>query len=176
MNIVPIPNLSDCEEIAVITRPHGVDGEVLVSAKNIDYEDFKDFDFVFFQLQERLVPFFIEKVTIKSNSLFVKFEDISTIEKAELYCGTKIYMNFESEVDAEDVDSEFVGYSVIDEREQQKIGVVQEVFEYSMNILLDVLRSDNTSVLIPFANELVKEINDEEKKIIMEIPEGLLDA
>lgn len=176
MNIVPIPNLSDCEEIAVITRPHGVDGEVLVSVKNIDYEDFKDFDFVFFQLQERLVPFFIEKVTIKSNSLFVKFEDISTIEKAELYCGTKIYMNFESEVDAEDVDSEFVGYSVIDEREQQKIGVVQEVVEYSMNILLDVLRSDNTSVLIPFANELVKEINDEEKKIIMEIPEGLLDA
>lgn len=176
MNIVPIPNLSDCEEIAVITRPHGVDGEVLVSVKNIDYEDFKDFDFVFFQLQERLVPFFIEKVTIKSNSLFVKFEDISTIEKAELYCGTKIYMNFESEVDAEDVDSEFVGYSVIDEREQQKIGVVQEVFEYSMNILLDVLRSDNISVLIPFANELVKEINDEEKKIIMEIPEGLLDA
>ncbi len=176
MNIVPVPNLSDCEEIAVITRPHGVDGEVLVSVKNIDYEDFKDFDFVFFQLQERLVPFFIEKVTIKSNSLFVKFEDISTIEKAELYCGTKIFMEIESDSEVEESDFEYVGYSVVDVSNQQKIGVVHDVVAYSMNILLDVLNLDNISVLIPFADDLVKEINDNEKKIIMEIPEGLLDA
>lgn len=176
MNIVPIPNLSDCEEIAVITRPHGVEGEVLVSVKNIDYEDFKDFDFVFFQLQERLVPFFIEKVTIKSNSLFIKFEDIQTIEKAELYCGTKIYMELESESADEEMGSEFVGFSVVDVKNQQTIGIIQEVIVYSLNVVLDVLRPNKTSVLIPFAEELVKDINESDKKIVMEIPEGLLDA
>lgn len=176
MNIVSIPNISDCEEIAVITRPHGVDGEVLVSVKNVDYEDFKDFGFVFFQLQERLVPFFIEKVTIKSNSLFVKFEDIQTIEKAELYCGTKIFMEFDSESSEEEIDSELVGFTIIDAKNKQKIGVVQEVIVYSMNVVLDVLQTNNTSVLIPFADELVKDFNEDDKKIIMEIPEGLLDA
>ena len=79
-------------------------------------------------------------------------------------------------VDAEDVDSEFVGYSVVDVKNQQTIGIIQEVIVYSMNVVLDVLRPNKTSVLIPFAEELVKDINESDKKIVMEIPEGLLDA
>ena len=66
MNIREVPDIQQCVEIGTISRPHGKDGEVLVSAKNIDYEDFQDLKYVFFRLQERLVPFFIESVMLSA--------------------------------------------------------------------------------------------------------------
>lgn len=175
MNIREVPETSHCIEIGMITRPHGKDGEVLVSAKNIDYEDFRELKYVFFRLQERMVPFFIDSVTIKSNSLFVKFEDISTMEKAEQYCSTRLYIENDGDSENEESDDDRIGFTVIDNATHQEIGKIHEIIAYSMNVVLDVTRADGTSVLLPYAEDLLVDLNEEHQTITLRIPEGLLE-
>ncbi|MCQ2959397.1 MAG: ribosome maturation factor RimM [Bacteroidales bacterium] len=175
MNIKTVPDINNCVEVGKIVRPHGKDGEVLVALTNIDASDFQENDFVFFCLQERLVPFYMESVSLKSNSVFVRFEDIKTMEKAELYSSTKLYLESAGDDETDDYDSEFIGYSVVDYKTNEKIGEIQEVIAYSMNVVLDIKRADGSSVLIPFAEDLLKECSEEQKLLVMEIPDGLLD-
>ena len=176
MNIQSIPSISQCVEVGTIARPHGKEGEVLVNSKNIVQEDFKDLPYVFFCLQERLVPFFIQSVTLKNNSVFIQFEDIQTMGKAELYAGTKIYIEAdENDAEDESEDLKLEGYTVIDATTRKEIGVIQNVIAYSMNIVLDVKKSDGNSVLLPLADELVKECDEAEKKLVLTIADGLLE-
>jgi len=171
-----IPDIKKCIEIGTISRPHGKDGEVLVSTKNVDIVEFTEYEYVYLCRQERLVPFFIESASIKSNSLFVKFEDIKYIEKAEIYCGTKIYGELSEDAEEDPIDTNLVGFSVIDSNTHETIGTIQEVISYSMNTVFDVKQANNNSVLIPFAEALFKGIDEDAKTITMEIPDGILEA
>ena len=98
------------------------------------------------------------------------------MEKAELYVGTKIYIEAD-ENDAEDEyeDLKLEGYTVIDATTRKEIGVIQDVIAYSMNIVLDVKKSEGDSVLLPLADELVKECDETGKKLVLTIAEGLLE-
>ncbi len=176
MTYKEIPDIKKCIEIGTITRPHGKDGEVLVSPKNIDITEFTEYEYVFLCRQERLVPFFIESASVKSNTLFVKFEDIQSLEKAEMYCGSKIYLEQAENTEEESIDSDLVGFSVIDSNTLENIGTIQEVITYSMNTVFDVKQKNNNSVLIPFAEALFKGIDEAAKTITMEIPDGILEA
>ncbi len=176
MKYKDIPEIDNCLEIGSISRPHGKDGEVLLSIKNVDYEDIQDMPYLFLCRQERLVPFFIEKATIKSNSFFVKFEDINSLEKAEQYCGTKIYIESAESEEDELQEDELVGYAVINSTTNETIGTIQEVIAYSINVVFDVKKKDGSSILLPFAEDLLKEINDEQKTITLIIPDGILEA
>ena len=176
MNIHHIPTISQCIEVGTIARPHGKEGEVLVNIKNVNINDFKDVPYLFFCLQERLVPFFVQTVTFKNNSVFIQFEDIKTMEKAELYTGTKLYLEAENcslEEDSEQLNLE--GFTVIDATTKNVIGIIQEVITYSMNIVLDVKKTDGNSVLLPLADDLIKECDETEKKLILNIPDGILE-
>ncbi len=176
MKYKEIPEINNCLEIGYISRPHGKDGEVLLSIKNVDYEDIQDMPYLFLCKQERLVPFFIEKATIKSNSFFVKFEDINSLEKAEQYCGTKIYIESEEDGDEDIQDNDLVGFSVINHATNESIGCIQEVIAYSLNVVFDVKKKDGSSVLIPFAEDLLHEVNEELQTITLDIPDGILEA
>lgn len=176
MNIHHIPTISQCIEVGTIARPHGKEGEVLVNIKNVNIDDFKDVPYLFFCLQERLVPFFIQKVTVKNNSVFIQFEDIKTMEKAELYVGTKLYLEAENctaEEDTEPLDLE--GFTIVDATTRKEIGIIQEVITYSMNIVLDVKKPDGDSVLLPLADDLIKECDETGKKLVLTIPDGILE-
>lgn len=176
MTYKEIPDIKRCIEIGKISRPHGKDGEVLVSTKNIDIAEFTKYEYVFLCRQERLVPFFIESASVKSNSLFVKFEDITSIEKSEIYCGTKIYAELSEDAEDDSIDMNLIGFSVINSNTLEIIGTIQEVISYSMNTVFDVKQKNNNSVLIPFAEALFKGIDEDAKTITMEIPDGILEA
>lgn len=175
MNIKEIPDIAECVEVGCISRPHGTDGEVLVSLKNIDAEDFSNRKYVFFRLQERLVPFFIESTTLKSNSVFVKFDGIETLTRAELYVSTKLYVESDGIEDQDEESTDIEGFTVINGNTGQPVGIIREVIAYSMNVVLDVQRANGESALIPYADELVQEFDEQQKLIVMHIPDGLLE-
>ncbi|MBP5582581.1 MAG: 16S rRNA processing protein RimM [Bacteroidales bacterium] len=176
MNIQTVPTKSQCVEVGTIVRPHGREGEVLVSIKNVDIDDFKDLSYLFFCLQERLVPFFIQTVSFKNNSVFIQFEDIHTMERAEMYVGTKLYLEAENCTSEEKIEQlELEGFTVIDAASQKEIGIIQEVISYSMNIVLDVKCSDGNSVLLPLADELIKECDESGRRLVLTIPDGIIE-
>ena len=92
------------------------------------------------------------------------------------YINSKFYISekkkdiLEIEVsDFEDVK----GYRVHDEK-GNKIGTVLEFIDISQNPLLN-LKTKNGEVVIPANDDLVIEVDDDEKLIVMIIPDGILD-
>lgn len=69
---------------------------------------------------------------------------------------------------------ELLGMAV-DTVDGRSIGRVREVFEAVPNDLLEVLDDDGAVRLIPFADRIVRELDRERRRLLIEPPEGLLD-
>ena len=83
-----------------------------------------------------------------------------------------------ADVDEEDLVGEmtwdsFIGYQVIDEV-QGKIGEITDVDESTINVLLQIDR-EGEEVLLPAVEELILSADHENKRLIVSLPEGLLD-
>ncbi len=62
----------------------------------------------------------------------------------------------------------------VESRDGEAIGEVVEVYELSPVHLLQVARESGT-VLIPFARDMVRRLDREGKRLVMDLPDGLLD-
>ena len=67
----------------------------------------------------------------------------------------------------------FVGFDLID-KQAGLIGEIAEIDQTTENALFVVLRDDE-ELLIPVGDDYIREIDHENKKICVELPEGLLD-
>jgi len=78
----------DIFPIGQINKPHGINGEMAFSFTS-DVFDSEDVSYFIIERQGIFVPFFIEEYRFKSNeTALVKFEGISSDEKARSFSGT----------------------------------------------------------------------------------------
>ncbi|MDE5418407.1 ribosome maturation factor RimM [Labilibaculum sp. DW002] len=172
--------IEDCYLAGTFTKTHGVKGE-LVAKKSSDLLEKYKLESVLVDIDGGLVPFFIPKKGItprNHSSVRIQLEDLDSEAKAQRFIGCDIYILMKDVPDfieeEEDIDPNvLIGFVYIDE-ERGEIGTIEDIQDYSGNIVL-VLELNGQEVLIPFADENFIEINEEEKSIIMETPDGLLD-
>ena len=101
---------------------------------------------------------------------------MKTLEEASKLVGTAVYLPLEllPEKDGNDFYShEVVGFLVVDE-EKGELGNVREIIEYPTQSLIQIIK-DGKEVLIPIHDDIIKEVNREEKKIYIKAPNGLID-
>jgi len=163
----------DIFPIGQIQKPHGVKGELSFSF-NTDAFDRDDCRFFILEIENILVPFFVEEYRFKSqNSGFVKFEDIDTENEARELCGKTIFIQkkFMTEVGDKNVSNirYFVGFKIIDNK--TSLGKITAVNDDTANILFKL----ENNLLIPFSEEYIIHINHAKRQIFMQLPEGLLD-
>jgi 16S rRNA processing protein RimM len=160
-----------------LLKTSGIKGEVLLKFNNDCPEEIQKLESIFIDVDNKLVPFFIEKIKSKSSSTaVVNFEGIISEEKSEEFIGLDFYISYE-QVDLLNVSAdEFIdvaGYNVKDQN-SKLIGVVIEYIDIAKNPLLNV-KTQNGEILIPAKDELIIEVDDDLKEILINIPEGLLD-
>jgi 16S rRNA processing protein RimM len=63
----------------------------------------------------------------------------------------------------------------VDTIDGQHVGRVQEVFETEPHHLLEVVADDGRSRLIPFAERIIREIDREQRRLVIDPPAGLLE-
>ena len=71
---------------------------------------------------------------------------------------------------------ELVGFDLIDANDDSLVGEVENVFEAGPQTLLSIKHKTEKEVLIPLTDELIKEIDKENNRLYMYIPEGLVDV
>lgn len=153
--------------IGVIGKTHGVKGELNFTFKD-DVFDRVDADYLVLLVDGILVPFFIEEYRFRSDErVLIKFCDIDTVERAQELVGVEVYFphslsdkSVEESMNWED----FIGFTIND------IGEITSVDDSTENVLFEV-----KGILIPAAEELIQDIDLDNKKITMDIPSGLLD-
>lgn len=169
----------NCVCIGRIVRTHGIHGQlVVVSDFDLSSDNVKEV--VLVNIDGGLVPFFVAEGGWKirdHQSYFLHLDHLNCKEKAENYCGLEVYLiNYSPpEIDAtEDEYGYLQDYEVYDELDNL-LGKVEELLDYSGNILLKVISSEKKELLLPFVEEQLLSINQETKQIHLQIPQGLLE-
>ena len=167
----------DCFYLGKIVKKYSFKGELLVKLDTDDPSIYTKMESVFIDKNKNLIPFFIERSSLhKSTLLRVKFEDIDSEEdadkllKSELYLpleflpqltGNKFYYHEIFGFEAEDLSFGL-------------IGIIKGVNDSTNQAILEIDRN-GSEILIPLIDDFIKSVDREQKKIILKVPEGLID-
>lgn len=164
----------DLYKIGRLGKAHGIKGEVSMQVDD-DAFDRVDAEYLVLELDGIMVPFFMEEYRFKSDeTALIKFEGIDTQERARELTGTEVYFPREmveaSMDDGELSYAQLVGYTLYNANDGKEVGVIELVDEQTMNIMFEL--TDGT--LIPASEELITDIDVEQHRISVDIPDGLL--
>ena len=165
-----------CFYVGKIVKTHGLKGEVTLRIDNEQFDDIEELNYFLLDVNEQLIPYFIEDITYHSNKAFVLFQDLKTLEAANQFVGKSAYLPLDLLPEKEGNEfysHEVVGYLVVDE-EKGEIGNVNEIIEYPTQSIIQIIK-DGKEILIPIHDDIMKDVNREEKKIYIKAPNGLID-
>lgn len=162
--------------IGYITKTKGLKGEVQLYFEFDGYENL-DLDVVFADMNGKMVPFFVESHKLYPNStgLFY-FDDIDHIDKAQVLVKKKMYLPLTKMPERGEDDftyNDLKGYIVSDET-QGELGEIIEVNEYPQQFVATLVYQEK-EILFPLNEDMIVEIDEEEKTLLVDLPEGLLD-
>lgn len=167
-------NLKSAYKIGYISKVHGLKGEITaVLSESIDFDTVQT---LFLEINNSLVPFFIESLSDRVDKTFIKFEDVNTPEEANHLKGASIYISKTERPKlkrGDFYDDEIIGFQVEDEN-LGAIGVIVDVIQSGPSKLYKVLNEEK-EVLIPKTGPFIKRVNKSAKKMTVELPEGFLD-
>jgi 16S rRNA processing protein RimM len=167
----------DVYKIGQITKTHGLKGEVVFNFVD-DIFDRVDCEYLICDMDDILVPFFIEEYRFRSDtSALVKFEDIDSADAALRLRGVDVYFENKYAVEADDDEMSlhyFIGFSMVDV-DGTEIGEITAIDDNTDNWLFVVERADGDEVLVPAHEEFIAELKHDEKVVVVDLPEGLLD-
>lgn len=153
-----------------ISRSHGVDGTVLIIPvlEAADPALFDDIELVRLQNErDDLIPARIDSVQIEEKndrlSFFVKFVHINNRNEAEKAGGSPVFVDKSKVEHIISVPHSLISYRILNEQEE-KIGMVEDAMENPAHLILRV-STDNGNLLIPYVDEYIVEM-DEENEII----------
>lgn len=165
-----------CFYVGKIVKTHGLKGEVTLRIDNEQFDEIEELNYFLLDINDKLIPYFVENITFHSNKSFVLFQDLKTLEAANQLVGISAYLPLDllPEKDGNDFYShEVVDFLVIDE-EKGELGKVQEIIEYPTQSLIQIL-INGKEVLVPIHDDIIQDVNREEKKIYIKAPNGLID-
>lgn len=165
----------DIIEIGKYNKPHGIKGEISASFMS-DVEELAHYTALISPIDGIFVPFFAESLRPKGNqSILLKLEGIDTEEKAKLLVNLPIYVLRAEMSENDEVYCDFfIGFTILDPS-GNKIGTISSVDDSTENALF-IVEYKGREVLIPIADEYILAIDEEARKMTMNLPEGLLEA
>lgn len=162
--------------VGKIVNTHGVKGEVkILTASDFASERFKPGKVLMIPFKEEKVTLTIKSYRTHKNFHMVSFEGLNNINDVEKYKGLDVFQEIENEDivldEHEYFYSDIIGCTVYDGA--REIGTVKEIFETGANDVWVV--QGEKEYLIPYIEDVVKSIDIDHKKIIIEPIEGLLE-
>jgi 16S rRNA processing protein RimM len=168
--------IEDCFYIGYITKTKGLKGEVQVY---FEYDEPANLplDSVFAEINGKLVPFFISTYKLQNNQTGnFYFDDIDTIEKAQTLIRKKLYLlNSLKPVrdDDEFLITDLKGFMVHDQTVGE-LGDIIEIHEYPQQFVA-VVSYKFKEIMFPLNDDLIVEIDEENRILKVDLPEGLVD-
>lgn len=166
-----------CYKIGWIVRPHGLKGEVTLSLEDDAPADLAALDAVFLEQNNQLVPYFIEAVSAQGAKAYVKFEDVDTIDDASRISKQSVYIEKSKRPASASNDvygEEIVGFAVSDEQAGQ-LGSITQIVQAGPNRLLEVTTPAGKEILIPVNGPFIIDVNDAERLVKVNLPDGFLE-
>ena len=163
-------------KIGLFNKPHGIHGELQFTFTD-DIFDRVDCDYLICLLDGIFVPFFIEEYRFRSDSTaLVKLEGVDSAERARMFTNIEVYFPVKHAEKAEDGELSwnfFIGFQMEDIH-HGLLGEVIDVDTTTVNTLFVVEGAEEEELLVPAQEEFIVGIDQKQKLITVELPEGLL--
>lgn len=171
----------DAESVVVaeILRPRGIRGELLAFSQTDVPGRLETLKKATARLSDNSsdVPVEIENAWKHKDLWVLKFAGIETIGAAERFRGAELRVPFAERgrlADGEYFQADLIGCVVIDRKSGKPLGCVEGWQQHGGPPLME-LQVDGREVLIPFVPPICHEVDLPGRKIVVDLPDGLLE-
>ncbi len=168
--------MNDILEIGQIVNTRGLRGEVKVNSFSEDSKRFEKLEEIYIKENDSLKSFKIQKVSYNKNQVILKLENINNINEAETLRNKYIYVKksqLEKLPEGVYYISDLIGLDVFEEKDNNYLGKVEDIFSTKSNDVYVVKNELGITKLLPGTKEVIKIIDIENKKIIVNLIKGL---
>ena len=167
-----LPNL----EIGQIVNTFGIKGMVKVKPFTDDIRRFDELKTVYVEKNSTKTEYEIEEVKYHKDMVLIKFKGIDKVEQAEMLRNSYLTVSRDSVEKLEEgryyiVD--LLGLEVYTD-EQVLLGTLEDIFNTGSNDIYVVKDKKGKQILLPAIQDVIKQIDIENKKIIVHLLPGLV--
>lgn len=172
------PDMADPDRLLLghISAAHGIRGDVLIKTHTGAPEAIGDYGPLSDETGER--SFVLERLRVTPKGVVAHVAGVSDRNAAEALKGTRLYVPRDRLPDAEEgayYHSDLIGLAVVD-RAGGAIGTLTAVENFGAGDLIEVrLVEGGRTVLVPFTDERVPEVDLAARRLVIDVIPGLLD-
>ena len=164
----------DCIYLGKILKPFSYKGELKIYIEDFYIDQIKELDSFLLKIQGSYIPFTIKAITKNKSNIFrIILDGIDSEDLAKKLADVEIYAEnnlIKREVLEKKNNYIFIDYVIYNNN--AIIGKIIDIIENENQDLLEVVFNEKR-ILIPLVDEFVVNIDNDNKKIIMNLPEGL---
>lgn len=170
----------DFVRIGVITKPHGIKGEVIVFLESDFPKWVAKRETIYLEANGAIQATDVLQARFHQGKLVLKLAAITDRNAAEASRGWPLYV---PEAEAREpftttkdhyLNSDLLGLVMYDERApEQALGEVIQIYELPKQELIEIRKPDGSTFLVPFVAAIVTEVMPESGRIMARLPEGL---
>ncbi len=168
--------MSQYFKIGKFAASHGLSGELVLVHSLGKKTALKDLEALFIEeSKDNFMPYFITATSVKNDAeVYVKIEGIDNKEIARKFTPKEVWMAAEDfyKFAAKTAPISMLGYDLMDG--ETNLGEIIEVIEQPHQILCTILYNGNEALIPVHENNLVK-MDQKNKKVYVEVPDGLLE-
>jgi len=164
-------------EIGKIVNTHGLRGEVKVVPWTDYPEDFENIKNVTVKLRREEISLTIRNIKYQKNNIIVAFKEFNTIEEAEKLKNAVMYATREELGELPEgvyYVADLIGMTVVDD-EKNNVGKISDVIKTGSNDVYIVKREGKRDLLLPVIDDVVLDVNTDDRIVTVHIMEGLDD-
>jgi 16S rRNA processing protein RimM len=176
LQFVSLQFMSQYIKIGKFVASHGLNGELILVHNLGKKSDLKDLQVIFVaEVKDSFLPYFVEKATAKSiTESYVKLESVNSKESTRRFYPKEVWLTEEDfkKYAAPASPISLLGYNLIDG--ENDLGEIIEVLEQPHQLLCTIMYKGNEA-LIPIHDDNLIKMDAENKKVHVDIPDGLLE-
>lgn len=168
-------------QIGYTKKTQGYKGVLRMVIENAYADDAINAGALFLEIDGRYLPYFVDEIEINKNST-VKFEEVDSKESAVKLTSKGIYLR-QSDIKEikslevkpnEDLQYSFLkGYQLHDVS-LGLIGEIVDILEFPHQEMASVIHQEK-ELLVPINEQLIDNIDEFVKKVVFDLPEGILE-
>ncbi|MCQ2492229.1 MAG: ribosome maturation factor RimM [Lachnospiraceae bacterium] len=169
--------MEDILRVGVITKTHGIRGEVKVFPTTDDPKRFKKLKSVLLDTGRERRKMEIEQVRFQKNLVILKFKGIDNINDVEAFKQCDLYVTRKNAVKLEENENfivDLIGLKVVTD-EGEEFGTMKDVMLTGANDVYVIETLDGEEVLFPAIPSCILDVDLDEEVMTVHIMPGLLD-
>jgi len=160
----------DLIEVGQVVNTHGIRGEVRLNPWTDDLYDLLDLK-VFYEKNGNALD--VESSRVRKNVVIIKFKQLATMNDAEKMKGTTLYTEKIPLPEGRYYIKDLIGLLVFEG--DVKLGTLTDVFNTGANDIYEVKTENGKNIYLPVIDGVIGDVDLENKKIYVTVPDGLLD-